>query len=192
MISDKTVPSKWKKHFTIINGCWRWSASKKTGGYGQVTHLGRCRSAHRVFYEVLRGPIPAGLHIDHLCRNRDCVNPSHMEVVTQAENNARNFWALRTHCKNGHLLSEDNVSRSANRYGRRCKRCHADSEIKRQRRIRASQPPHSTAKITAADAQYIRRFVSSGGHQSEMVRKFALSPPQVSRIVNNTRWKART
>lgn len=71
------------------NGCWLWTASIRANGYGQFVHQGSPRQAHRVSYECLVGPIPEGLHIDHLCFVRHCVNPAHLEPVTQAENNRR-------------------------------------------------------------------------------------------------------
>ncbi len=58
-------------------GCWVWQNSRNSKGYGQVSICGRVRSTHRMAYELLVGPIPAGLHIDHLCRNRACCNPTH-------------------------------------------------------------------------------------------------------------------
>ena len=94
-------------------GCWNWLAAK-TNGYGVVQHQGRVQRAHRVVYETLIGPIPAGLELDHLCRNRSCVNPVHLEPVSGAENIARGesmsaIHARQTHCKRGHELSKENV-----------------------------------------------------------------------------------
>lgn len=72
------------------NGCWLWTGHvEKTTGYGRFSFQGRACSVHRLAYETWVGPIPAGLHIDHLCRVRTCMNPAHLEAVTQAENNRR-------------------------------------------------------------------------------------------------------
>jgi hypothetical protein len=86
------------------SGCHVWQGRKNAKGYGQV---GRHGLAHRVAYEAACGPIPDGLVIDHLCRNRACCNPAHMEPVTPGENVRRGNCppmvnARKTHCKSGH------------------------------------------------------------------------------------------
>lgn len=75
--------------------CWEWLASRQPNGYGQFSPGGRAggmTTAHRVAYELTFGPIPEGLSIDHLCRNRGCVNPAHLEAVSQRENVQRGAW----------------------------------------------------------------------------------------------------
>lgn len=110
-------------------------------GYGAVKRDGRTELAHRVAFELVVGPIPEGLVLDHTCRNRPCVNPSHLEAVTQRTNLLRGETiaarhAARTVCVNGHPLEGDNVRlEPRGRYVmRRCRTCVRDRA--RERRAR--------------------------------------------------------
>ena len=120
------------------SGCWLWTAHihKKTG-YGRFGVLSNGPElAHRVAYELFVGPIPEGMHIDHLCRVRCCVNPKHLEPVTHAENLLRGFSrnavnARKTHCLNGHEFNEQNTYiRKSDGY-RWCKKCGNDRARRR-------------------------------------------------------------
>jgi hypothetical protein len=107
--------------------CWEWQGNRRANGYGSFWMDGSSRLAHRAVYELLVGPIPDGLQIDHLCRNRACVNPSHLEVVDARTNVLRsmNLAALnarKTHCKHGHPFDEANTAVLANG-SRRCRTC---------------------------------------------------------------------
>lgn len=109
--------------------CWEWTAGKRLNGYGRFWVDGKNVSAHRWSYEYFIGPIPEGLQIDHLCRNRECCNPKHLEAVTCQENLLRgNTFAARnsqkTHCKNGHPFDGRNTGTSVrgHRYCRACQR----------------------------------------------------------------------
>jgi hypothetical protein len=107
-------------------GCWPWIGDKFSGGYGRLTVDGRGKLVHRVVYQKLVGPIPQGLTIDHLCRNRACVRPSHLEPVTGRVNSLRGTGpsaqnARKTHCHKGHPLSGDNVRVTTKQ--RRCREC---------------------------------------------------------------------
>ncbi len=103
------------------DGCWEWTGTRQTNGYGAFGVDGQTLRAHRWAYEHFVGPIPVGLQIDHLCRNRACVNPDHLEPVTSGENTRR---AMRTHCVNGHEFTPDNtyVPADGKRYCRECRR----------------------------------------------------------------------
>ncbi len=110
-------------------GCWPWKGFVNDRGYGSLTINGRSYKAHRLSYEWANGPIPEGLQIDHLCRVRHCVNPGHMEAVTQATNIRRGVSptaknARKTHCPQGHHYDEENtyVKPSGYRICRICKR----------------------------------------------------------------------
>ena len=99
--------------------CWTWTAAKNSKGYGCFgRHL-----AHRWAYEQWVGPIPLFMTIDHLCCNKLCVRPTHLEVVTLAENNRRKA-ERQTHCKRGHELSGPNCLVTERQ--RKCRACQHD------------------------------------------------------------------
>lgn len=104
-----------------MTGCWLWSGSSHSSGYGQFSVAAHPERAHRHAYETLVGPVPDGLELDHLCRVRCCVNPAHLEPVTHAENLRRgeSGMAKRTHCPKGHPY-DPHKSRIG---GRRCYPC---------------------------------------------------------------------
>jgi hypothetical protein len=94
---------------TVTDGdCLIWQGAVSSSGYGSVWDGARTVSAHRAAYEAARGSVPYGLTLDHLCRKKLCINPEHLEPVTNAEN-LRRAASARTHCKQGHPLSGDNL-----------------------------------------------------------------------------------
>lgn len=153
------------------DGCAEWVNYVESNGYARLWVDGKNVLAHRWSYEHHRGPIPAGLVIDHLCRNRACVNPYHLEPVTTLENVLRGIGpevaAARcqaiTHCPQGHEYNEENTFMTAN--GRSCKTCkragarayyekNREAVIERARQWHIDNPEKSRAHARTAQRRY--------------------------------------
>lgn len=124
-------------------GCIIWPRAK-TVGYGRLKFRGRLDMAHRVTYELFYGPIPAGLHLDHICRTPACVNPLHLEAVTRWENTRRGTGpfaqnANKTHCLRGHAFAEHGYVISTTG-GRACRAC---------RRMRKAEARRAAKQVAA-------------------------------------------
>lgn len=180
-----------------LGPCWVWKAST-TAGYGHFFDKGQ-RAAHGWSYEHANGPVPEGLQLDHLCRVRACVRPSHLEPVTHAENLRRGAGGVisdlrplapwPTHCLHGHELTERNTGVYQGRPV--CRRCSSDKTIRSQRRRLlgetkwvGSKLPH--AKLTEADVRYIRASDLSGNWLAEV---FGVCPSSVTNARKRRTWK---
>lgn len=130
-----TSPSFARRVFSYIDvghpaACWEWTGTKQAG-YGVIGRGGRGTGnmpAHRAVWELLIGPVPVGMHYDHLCRNHGCVNPAHGEIVTPEENKRRGYGiavinASRATCNYGHPLDGMTGGRGSSRRHRYCKTC---------------------------------------------------------------------
>lgn len=124
---DSTQLHRFMAKFHREGECWVWHGARSDTGYGNFGVKGVATAAHRLSYEHFTGPIPPGLHIDHLCRNRPCINPAHLEAVTQRVNNLRGESlqaknARKTHCVHGHEFTPENtIARALGRRG--CMAC---------------------------------------------------------------------
>lgn len=130
------LPANFRARIVVSDsGCWLWSG-RLVHGYGQVAVGQTTKRAHRYVYEALLGPIPDGLTLDHLCRVRNCVNPDHLEPVTQRENLMRSELtiaarnAAKSHCVHGHSLADARIYDNK----RECRTCE---RLRQERKRRA-------------------------------------------------------
>lgn len=133
-MTPREVAGFWARAVPDGTGCFVWSGYKTPRGYGLVRLAGRKLRASRAAYEIAIAPIPAGLCIDHLCRNPSCVNPMHLEAVTWKVNTLRGISpvaerATATHCPRGHVYSESNTRTTA-RGHRECILCYRDRSLR--------------------------------------------------------------
>jgi HNH endonuclease len=142
------------------NGCWLWTGAVDKDGYGKMVladpdwaHRRHVR-AHRIAYETFVGPIPEGLEIDHLCAQPGCINPVHLEPVTTYNNVLRSNGlasqnAHKAICKNGHLLTEENIYYTTwkGHTWRQCRECRRIASRDYQRRKRAAATPWPTRRF---------------------------------------------
>ena len=160
--------------------CWVWQGTRFQSGYGAFQLDGRLQRAHRLAYETLVGRIPDGLQLDHLCRNRPCVNPGHLEPVTPRTNVRRSegppaMNARKVACSRGHAFTPENTY--FGRDGRHCRPCARMTETARRakRRESSSQDPDKY-QVRYGDQEerhraYCRSYYAT--HRSEILAQKA-------------------
>ena len=133
MVAAVPVAERFWTKVDFTNTCWVWIAARQGDGYGNIgIGKGRSALAHRYSYEEQRGPIPDGTELDHLCRNRACVNPSHLDAVTHRVNVNRGIsnegQRAKTHCPHNHPYDE--VNTYVYKGVRACKICRRQAQIR--------------------------------------------------------------
>lgn len=149
-------------------GCWVWTALLDHDGYSRISVGGKMRIGHRVAYEAFRGPIPPGLTLDHLCRNRTCINPDHLEPVTLAENISRGAHPnkSKTHCLRGHLFDYKNTKIDAGGW----RQCRACASI-RQKEARARRAYLDTFQALSPAARELAMLENKDARWSDADRR---------------------
>lgn len=138
---DITLTPKRKLRFwnSILktDTCWLWMGNRDLAGYGRFYDGKKQVKAYRLIYELFIDKIPQGLSIDHLCRNKFCVNPGHLEPVTKLENLRRSpLWTgNKTHCSRGHIFNNENTYIHASSKQRVCRPCQA-ARMRERRQVR--------------------------------------------------------
>jgi hypothetical protein len=151
-------------HVDPTTECWNWTGSTPAG-YGKICADGVWIAAHRLAYELWVGPIPAGLHIDHLCRNRGCVRVDHLEAVTPAENVRRGMSPpgighRMMACRRGHPFDEANT-RTAQAKQRLCRVCQAIRELRVADRLKAERAARGLRNVHYVEAFGERKSIAA-------------------------------
>jgi len=148
--NEEAVSRFSSKYIVSENGCWEWRGHT-CKGYGGFSFQGKEIQAHCFSYEYFKGPIPKGLHLDHLCRNRKCINPDHLEPVTPRENLRRGEspnWKTNREgrCKHGHDMSNPKIRKNGTKTCRECANQRwRESYYRRKEMVTNWEPPEVPA-----------------------------------------------
>jgi len=153
----------WNRIEETPDGCWIWTGSLGTGGYGRIFLRGQYWQVHRLLYEILVGPVPLDRVLHHECRNEACCNPEHLDPVTHGENvtaglvNGRSSpRRIRKYCRKGHELSEENVvmRRDHGKLVRVCRACEAAAYLRKNERRRLRRAATAALRSSARTSSH--------------------------------------
>lgn len=178
------------------SGCWLWLGSVKENGYGQFRYRrpdGRVKNgyAHRASHQFFKGAIPDDLHIDHLCLNKVCVNPDHLEAVTRQENTKR-YGDTFTECPKGHAYEATNTRPKGNR--KTCKACHNDrTGLKSAKRhtLHTAAARNPRIKLADGDIAEMKRLRSTGVPVKDVAAAFGVTAKYASAVIAGSRQRRR-
>jgi uncharacterized protein (DUF433 family) len=176
-----------------VDDCWPWAARRGPQGYGAFRIDGKDRRAHRVAYQLSRGPIPDGLLVRHTCDNPPCCNPNHLLLGTHADNVAdrrerkRTYNLKKTHCPNGHEYSGSNLYVSALGY-RGCRLCRSLAAQRSQRESRAKLAMCKVSGITRRPDTQCGRYCLAGTRMPVMQVKRMMADVGEEWILREFPW----
>lgn len=185
----RTLPDEQRLALTWAlspSGCWEWLGSRKPNGYGQFRYRQRNWQAHRASYAIHVNVPPEDMHLDHLCLNKGCINPEHLEVVTPAEN-TRRYGQTITECPQGHPYSEENL---LNKSRKGCRVCHNDRTRERNARkqvamYRQGQVPK--VRLSDTDIAEMKTFRADGRRVVDIAKLYGVSPKYTSAVIAGSR-----
>lgn len=153
-VSKKVVLEKFESRYVVSGGCWLWIRAVNSNGYGRIQFKQISCLAHRMSLFLFGDGVPHGLVVDHKCKNKRCVNPKHLRIVTAKENALKNNGGVaevnrnKTHCLRGHPLSGENLYTQKSTGYRYCKECNRRRVLRWHRKNASSAGRHRSTAAT--------------------------------------------